>query len=93
MNSVEAKVKYKPIIEADGYFVTVSHRELDSLIASLMHVAELDSDKEHREALKGELKSRSRSWLDNLYAESGYRDYSLQPGANVINLNAIKLPQ
>lgn len=81
-------VRYsKPLIIADYTCVTVSHQELGGLIASLMHLAELDSDKEHRDALKGELKQRCRSWLDNLYTDSGYRNYQYQEGATVININ------
>jgi hypothetical protein len=78
--------KYEPLIENHGYFVLVSHQELDSLIARLMHVAELDSDKEHRDALKGELKSISRNWLDSLYEEAGYTNYSFEDHGQIVNL-------
>lgn len=76
----------RPLIQKDYLYVMVSHKELDDLIASLMHVAELDSDKEHREALKGELKYRMRRWLDNQYEDAGYRQYEVVKGATVINI-------
>lgn len=79
-------ISNKPLIRRGYTYVMVSHEELDSLIARLMHLAELDSDKEHREALKGELKYISRSWLDNLYAESGYKDYDYIPGAKIVDV-------
>lgn len=77
---------YSPIVEDGGYYVLVSHQELGSLIANLMHLAELDSDKEHREALKGELKMRTRKWLDDLYSESGYSNWRLDPGVQPFEL-------
>ena len=77
-------VSFYPIVDSgNGYYVLVSHMELDGLIAKLMHVAELNSDKEYRDALKGELKSRCRNWLDNLYEESGYSSWALSPNADV----------
>lgn len=76
----------RPLIQKDYLYVMISHQELDDLIASLMHVAELDSDKEHREALKGELKYRTRRWLDSQYEEAGYRNYDTVTGATVINI-------
>lgn len=94
MEAVEARRNHNYLIEDGGYFVTVSHRELDQLVASLMHVAELDSDKEHRDALKGELKARSRVWLDSLYDEAGYDKYSgVQVGTKIINLQAAEKNQ
>lgn len=51
-----------------------------------MHIAELDSDKEHREALKGELKRRARDWLDDLYADSGYVNHALVEGTRVVDI-------
>ena len=85
MNKIkQPKRVYFPLIDnGQGYFVLVSHRELDNLIANLMHVAELDSDKEHREALKGEMKIRSRTWLDNLYEQSGYQNYGVVEDADI----------
>lgn len=77
---------YRPLVEDDAYYVLVSHAELDNLIANLMHLAELDSDKEHREALKGELKVRSRKWLDELYSDSGYTNYRLHEGIKPFEL-------
>jgi len=97
MNKVKVEEKYevdtplsdKPLIRKDFTYVMVSHKELDDLIARLMHLAELDSDKEHRDALKGEVKYRVRNWLDQLYENSGYVNHRLIPGARIINLNAI----
>lgn len=79
-NEGEPVQSFRPLIEItdDAYYVLVSHQELDSLIAKLMHLAELDSDKEHRDALKGELKVISRQWLDELYEDSGYRNYRVK---------------
>lgn len=70
-------MKHPLIQNESGYvYVMVSHNELDSLVARLMHLAELNSDVEYRNALKGELKQISRSWLDDLYEESGYTNHS-----------------
>lgn len=75
------------LVRGDGFLqVLVSHADLDNLIARLMHIAELDSDKEHREALKGELKYQCRQWLDGEYDSAGYRNYALQPGARILEL-------
>lgn len=80
---------HRPLIEKDGYFVMVSHQELDELVGRLMQMFELIGDVEQRNALKQETKWRSREWLDSLYSLSGYRDHALLPGAKIINLNAI----
>lgn len=79
-----------PLIQRDYIYVMVSHQELDNLVARLMHLAELDSDKEHRDALKGELKQIARAWLDNLYHESGYRNYETIPQATVVTVEAVE---
>lgn len=76
----------KPLIRQDYLYVMISHQELNDLIAQLMHIAELDSDKEHREALKGELKYRVRSWLDEQYREAGYEKYTVVDGATVVDV-------
>lgn len=94
MNKIKVKEEYKidmplsskPLIQKDYTYVMVSHQELDDLIARLMHLAELDSDKEHRTALKGEIKHRTRNWLDQLYENSGYVNHRLVEGATVINI-------
>lgn len=83
----------KPLIEDDGYFVLVSHRELDSLIGRMMQVFELNGDVEQRNALKQETKWRCREWLDELYRDSGYVLHELVPGTKVINLKAVELEQ
>jgi len=77
---------YNPLINNGAYFVLVSHRELDTLIARFMHLAELDSDIEHRNAMKGELKSISRNWLDNLYEDAGYKNHCLDNTGQVVDL-------
>lgn len=77
----------KLIQTEDSVSVAISHRELDDLIARLMHLAELDSDKEHRDALKGELKVITRGWLDNIYYEAGYRNHEIHKEANVVTIN------
>lgn len=76
-----------PLIQRDFTYVMVSHNELNGLVARLMHIAELDSDKEHREALKGELKQNARAWLDGLYHDSGYRDYQIVDGATIVTVD------
>lgn len=68
----------------------ISHKELDNLIASIMHVVELDSDKEHREALKGELKWRVRQWLDQEYESAGYKLHTIEEDTEIIS---IQLPE
>lgn len=79
----------RPLIQKDYFYVMISHKELDDLVSRLMHVVELDSDKEHRDALKGELKWRVRQWLDEEYREAGYENYSLVPGAQIIDIDSI----
>lgn len=68
----EAHRTYQPIVENDGYYVLVSHKELDGLIGRLMQMLELNGDVEQRNALKQETKWRCRDWLDDIYRESGY---------------------
>lgn len=87
---------FKPLLRfADlelppAYYVLISHSELDWLIANLMHLAELDSDREHREALKGEIKSRTRAWLDDRYASAGYINHQVKPRAQLIDVNEVR---
>lgn len=83
------KVQVKPLIKSDAVYVIVSHEELNGLIARLMHLAELDSDKTHREAMKGELKQIARGWLNDQYYEAGYRDYQIGSEARVVDLNKL----
>lgn len=60
---------------SDGHQgVAVHHGHLDSLVGSLMHVCELTGDREQREALKSEIKMRTRDWLNDQYAVAGYTD-------------------
>lgn len=80
----------RPLVQQGAYYVMISHKELDNLIAPLMHLAELDSDKEHREAMKQELKHIARNWLNEQYEFSGFSNYSPEPGAWIVNVDAIK---
>ena len=80
----------RPLLQQDGLYVMISHKELDNLIATLMHLAELDSDKEHREAIKGEIKHRVRNWLDNEYRDAGYENYDVVPGATIVDVPKVK---
>lgn len=69
---------YEPLIRVmeengpSGYFVAVSHRELDTLIGRYMQMCDLIGDVEQRKALKDTIKSISREWLDDRYTQSGY---------------------
>ena len=64
----------KRLIDIDGIQnIALNFQHLDSLIGSLCHVADLDSDKEHREHVKSEIKLRCRAWLQDLYDVAGYR--------------------
>lgn len=89
MSKVKADVIGKPIIQDDGYYVMVSHRELDDLVGRMMMVFELNGDVEQRNALKQEFKWRARNWLDDIYKMSGYdslADY-VSPQARVVDIN------
>lgn len=86
---VDIPFRKKLIEDGDSFYVTISHKELDSLIGNLMHLCDLNSDSVYREALKSEIKMRSRRWLDEEYEDAGYRNYEVQEGANIINLRAI----
>ena len=55
-----------------GYYVLVSHTELDSLVGRLMQMCDLTGDMEQRKALKDTIKRTGRDWLDDLYRDSGY---------------------
>ena len=66
--------KKRLLMNERGDMVAVHHGDLDHLIARLMHVCELDSDVEHRNALKGEIKMHCRDWLNEQYASAGYKD-------------------
>jgi len=56
--------------------IAVDFQHLDTLIGSLCHVADLNSDREYREHLKSELKIRCREWLRDQYRAVGYYDTS-----------------
>lgn len=95
MKETDLDSVFKPLIKFEheqappSYYVLISHRELDWLIATLMHLAELDSDKEHREALKGEIKMRTRAWLEERYASAGFIQHEVVARAQVIDLNEV----
>lgn len=83
----------RPIVELEsrgerhgGYFVLVSHQDLDSQIGRLMQMCDLIGDTQQRAALKSTIKNICREWLDNMYSESGYDRWTgLQSDADVIN--------
>lgn len=56
----------------DSDMVGVDFRHLDTLIGSLCHVMDLNSDKEYREHVKSEIKMRCRDWLQHQYNDAGY---------------------
>jgi len=89
MSKVKVDVIGKPLIQDDGYYVMVSHRELDDLIGRMMMMFELNGDVEQRNALKQEFKWRARAWLDDIYKMSGYESIvdDVSPEARVININ------
>ena len=89
-NVFKPLLKFSDLESPQACYVLVSHRELDWLIANLMHLVELDSDKEHREALKGEIKIRCRAWLDDRYSSAGYVNHEIVPRANIIDLDKLK---
>lgn len=57
-------------------YVLVSHAELDSLVGRYMQMCDLIGDVEQRKALKDTIKQISRTWLDDLYEQSGYDKYT-----------------
>lgn len=75
----------KPLIELGGYYVMVSHTELDDLIGRTMQMFELNGDVEQRNALKQTFKWQARQWLDSLYHESGYRNHELVPNTRIVS--------
>lgn len=59
-----------------GYYVLVSHAELDGLVGRLMQMCDLTGDAKQRKALKDTIKQISRDWLDDLYIDSGYNKWT-----------------
>lgn len=81
----------RPLIEINdknpqGIYVPISHAELDNLLGSLLHLMDLNSDIQYREAMKQEIKQRARQWLDSEYSNLGYRNYSYVDGARILVL-------
>ena len=68
----DTKARHRVLIEADGYYVPVSHTELDNLVGRLMQMCDLTGDQEQRAALKSTIKQISRDWLDDEYSMNGY---------------------
>ena len=97
MNKIKSSVtaqdfsQEKPLIEinskgAQGIYVPISHGEVDHLLGSLLHLMDLNSDVQFREAMKSEIKQRVRQWLDNEYSDIGYRNYGYVDGAKILVL-------
>jgi hypothetical protein len=77
----------RPLIDQNGrVYVMISHSELDNLIGSLMHLMDLNSDVQFREAMKSEIKMRTRQWLNDEYCNSGYEYNAYISGAKVIGI-------
>lgn len=93
MSKVKLDIIGKPLIQDDGYYVMVSHRELDDLIGRMMMLFELNGDVEQRNALKQEFKWRARSWLDDIYKQSGYDSLvdGVDENAHIINVEEARL--
>lgn len=78
----------RPLIDLNGgVYVMISHAELDDLIGSLMHLMDLNSDVQFREAMKSEIKIRTRQWLNDKYSSSGYEYGTYLSGAKVIGIS------
>jgi hypothetical protein len=76
--------KWLPIVEVSssakgvggGMYVLASHEQLSYLIGSLMQMCELTGDVEQRTALKSEIKQRARRWMNDLYHDAGYDEFT-----------------
>lgn len=76
--------KWLPLIEVSSsakgvggqMYVLVSHKQLDYLVGSLMQMCELTGDVEQRTAMKNEIKQRARRWLNDLYCDAGYEEFT-----------------
>lgn len=55
-----------------GYWVAISHKELDHLVGNLMQLIDIVGNPEQSRALKDEIKHRCRNWLDDYYSMAGY---------------------
>ena len=72
---LESEKDKKRLIKVDGtQYVGINFLHLDRLVGNLCHVIDLDSDKEHREHVKSEIKMRCRQWLTDEYEMVGYKD-------------------
>jgi len=69
------KPKHRVLIDAGGYYVPISHSELDNLVGRLMQICDLTGDKEQRDALKSTIKQAARNWLDDEYDMNGYEKW------------------
>jgi hypothetical protein len=80
-------VKVDPLIaHKDSYYVLISHQELDHLVGRLMQMCDVMGDKEQRDAVKSEIKYRTREWLDDKYAMAGYVNHEVVAKAKVIEV-------
>lgn len=87
VKSADDERSYKPLVSNGGYYVLVSHNEIDDLIGRMMQLFELNGDVEQRNALKQETKWRCREWLDALYEDSGYsRNHSVPENVPIYKL-------
>lgn len=86
-DSVAMKSLHRVLVEADGYFVPISHRELDILVGRLMQMCDLTGDQEQRKALKDTIKSITRDWLDSEYEMNGYdKWHGVKEGATIVTV-------
>ena len=84
MNECPSEVvvnKMLPLVEVSdwGYYVLISHEQIDGLIGRLMQMYELMGDIEQRNALKRETKSKIRDWLNDQYSDAGYDKMTDRP--------------
>lgn len=74
-------------------YVPISHHEIDGLIGRLMQICDIMGDSTQRDAVKAEIKQRTRSWLDDGYYTLGYRDARTKEDAEERDKNvAIVIP-
>lgn len=57
-----------------AFYVPISHLELDGLVGRLMQICDIMGDSTQREAVKSEIKQRTRGWLNSEYDYLGYKE-------------------
>lgn len=83
----------------EGYYVPISHAEIDSLIGRLMQICDIMGDTTQRQAVKMEIKHRTRDWLDDNYQSLGYDKFTLDrepqgiPANRVVEIPLEELPE